>query len=860
MRIRELARLSVAVLGLAACGGGGAEPSKPTPVAPAQVVTTVVVTPAVPQVAVGLTVALSAEIRDQTGSIFSGKTATWSSANTAVATVDAATGVVTGVTPGSSVVSATVDGKSGVATVIVQPPPVASVVVASPVGALAVGQTVALVPVLADKSGGVLTGRKVTWSSSFSRAASVDTSGKVTALTAGTTAITALSEGVSGTATVVVSAPAGTTAPAIAAVAPATLTPGATGTITGTNFVASATNASVYVAGVQAAVTAATPTTLTFTVPSSGIPCQSTHPVNVEVTTLAGTATAKQTLQVATLRTLAVGASFMATTAGNVGCNEVPATGTYLVSVFNAAPTLPQSATFELSGNAGAVVPTRIATPEVLRSIVTTPPLRMQHPVSAQDAATEQEHIAHLEQDAQLFRQLGSPRRYRQALRSLSPSGVQTSRSTSPVPTTVGQNAQLRFHYNSCTIANSIPITARVVYVGTKSIVLEDNAAPLAGKLDADLVALGKEFDDVSYPLLTNFGNPLAYDDSTDANGRIIMLFTPQVNNQSAGLLGFVSSCDFYPPSRATSVASSNQAEIFYARAVTDTTPGSNTLNAKSQWKRQMPSTMIHEAKHIAAYAERFATPVVVTDFEDTWLEEATAQVASELYGRAIHGNGWRTNSTYTGILDCEVRPSTASCNGATFIMGNHFGFLSDYLQNFESKTILRAFGDGDSDNDIYGSSWMFSRWLIDTYGGADEGTFMRSIVKNYNITGVNNVTSVTGRTWAQLLSEFSLMLAADDLPGVQAPYVESSWNMPGVWAGYNTDFPTSRPASPLTPRNTSFGSFSTGSVQLKGGGAMVMRMTGGVTGGTQLLDLHRSNGAALSSTSTLGIAVLRIQ
>src|SRR5258708_950109 len=87
------------------------------------------------------------------------------------------------------------------------------------------------------------------------------------------------------------------------------------------------------------------------------------------------------------------------------------------------------------------------------------------------------------------------------------------------------------------------------------------------------------------------------------------------------------------------------------------------------------------------------------------WLEEATAQQASELYGRAIHGNGWKTNAGYQDALFCEVRPSSASCNGATFVMGNHFGFLNDYLQNFETKSIL----SGIDDYDLYGSSSLSS-------------------------------------------------------------------------------------------------------------------------------------------------------
>jgi uncharacterized protein YjdB len=271
MRLRELVVSAATALTLVACGGGGSEPSKPAP--PTPVVTTVVVSPSLPQVAVGVTVTMTAEVRDQNGGILADKTVTWNSANAAIATVNAS-GVVTGVAAGSTTITATVEGKSGIATVFVAPPPVASVTVASPASALAVGQSVTLAPVVADARGAVLTGRRVTWSSSVPRVALVDTTGKVTAFTAGTTTITALSEGVSGTAMVVVSAPAGTVAPAIATVSPATLSPGVSGTITGSNFIAGATNTAVYVAGVQATVTAATTTQVAFTLPSTGLPCQ----------------------------------------------------------------------------------------------------------------------------------------------------------------------------------------------------------------------------------------------------------------------------------------------------------------------------------------------------------------------------------------------------------------------------------------------------------------------------------------------------------------------------------------------------------------------------------------------------------
>src|SRR3954462_14201207 len=186
------------------------------------------------------------------------------------------------------------------------------------------------------------------------------------------------------------------------------------------------------------------------------------------------------------------------------------------------------------------------------------------------------------------------------------------------------------------------------------------------------------------------------------------MMFTPQVNNVASNLLGFVQPCDLLRPTDGTAYSGSNVAELFYARAVTDTTPGATSLNSRAGWKRQMPATLIHETKHILSFAERFQTPVLIDDYEETWVEEATAQLASELYGRALHGNSWKSDAVSSPTLECEVRPSDPTCNGAVFVMGNHFGFLNDFLMNFEQKSIVRESGDGSNDDDMYRSSWLF--------------------------------------------------------------------------------------------------------------------------------------------------------
>ena len=462
-------------------------------------------------------------------------------------------------------------------------------------------------------------------------------------------------------------------------------------------------------------------------------------------------------------------------------------------------------------------------------------------------SAVEREHLARVDEDLALFARLGAPSRAR------GPSaGPSFSRAGVPqVPLTLGAKTTINYHYSSCSATGLTTLTARVVYVGPKTIVLEDVAGPLAGSIDADLIALAQEFEARSYPLLLTFGDPLAFDGQTDGNGRLVVLFTPKVNSQSQSLLGFVAGCDLYPPGQDPTVAASNQAEIFYARTVTDTSPTSTALSGRAQWRRQMPATMVHEAKHIVSYAERLARSAA--QFEQVWLEEATAQVASELYGRAIHGNGWRSDAVYNPTLWCEARPTTPGCDGGVIAMGNHFAFLTAYLQNFENKSVL----SGADDSDIYGSAWLFVRWAADTYGGANEGDFFRALVQSGSRTGTANLEAATGKPFPQLLAEFTLMLAADNLPNIGAPFVERSWNLPDVFAGYAGE--SGRPPAPLSMRTSTGDVFTVSGRNLKGGGAVLLRL-GPAAGGTQLLELRSTLTAPLPATSPIGMAVLRVE
>jgi len=821
-----------------ACGGEGSHATGPgQPSGP--VVASLTVSEPRGALQVGATLTLVADIRDASGVAITGRTPTWSTSNPAVATV--ANGVVTGISPGTATITAAIGEKSSATQVTVVLATVAAVTITPLAGSVTAGTTTPLEIVLKAGDGTVLSaeGRRIAFGSSAPLVATVNGLGQLVASSPGTATLTATTSGVSATVTVDVVAPAGAVAPTITSISPASLAPGVTATIAGSGFLAPSSTA-VAINGILASVVAASPTSLTIVVPTTALPCQSAQDAPVTVATVGGMATLSHPLAVATMRTLAVGESFITDASGPIACNELPAGASYLVTVFNGATSAATTARFDLRGSAGAS-----AAP-----LTATQPLAAVVPIDATPSGrgaspARRAHMERLDADRALLERLGAPRRSARA-----PSYARAS--SVPVPLAIGSTTSINYHYSDCTAAGTTSITARVVYVGAHSVVLEDVAGPLAGTLDADLIALADQFEKVSYPLLLDFGDPLAYDARTDGNGHLVILFTPRVNATSANLLGFVSACDLYPVQQDPSVAGSNEGEIFYARAVTDTSSTSTSLSGRPEWLRQMPATMIHEAKHITSYAERLARGATV--FEQTWLEEGTAQIASELFGRALHGNGWRGDAGYTPSLWCEARPTTAGCAGGAVVMTSHFTFLTNYLRLFQSKSIL----SGAEDSDIYGSAWLFARWLTDTYGGADEGVFLRSLVQTSTLAGAANVEAAVGKKFPQLLAEFSLMVAADNLPNVAGPFVEPSWNLPDVFVGLSDA--GSQPPAPLALRQNSGGTFSVTSRGLKGGGAVLVRIDAGGAGATQLLDLRASLSTPLSPASTIGLGVLRIQ
>ena len=178
------------------CGDGATEPPAPTPDPPRP--TTVTVTPATAELsALGATVQLTAQVRDQNGQAMAEATVTWSSSATTVASADA-NGLVTAVGNGTATVTATSGSASGSASVTVEQE-VAEVQTSPAADTLrAFRDTVQLMAEAFDANANSIAGVEFTWSSDDESVATVDASGLVTAVGNGTATITATSGGASG--------------------------------------------------------------------------------------------------------------------------------------------------------------------------------------------------------------------------------------------------------------------------------------------------------------------------------------------------------------------------------------------------------------------------------------------------------------------------------------------------------------------------------------------------------------------------------------------------------------------------------------------------------------------------------------
>ena len=154
--------------------------------------------------AIGQTMKLTASVLDQNGQPITSTNVLWSSSNAAVATVSAQ-GLVTAVMNGTAQITASAGTASASVTVTVSQTPGSITVEPSMATLMSIGETVQLTATVFDQKGQPAAGAVVGWRSSDESVATVSPQGLVTAVSNGTTQITASAGTASASVTVTVS-------------------------------------------------------------------------------------------------------------------------------------------------------------------------------------------------------------------------------------------------------------------------------------------------------------------------------------------------------------------------------------------------------------------------------------------------------------------------------------------------------------------------------------------------------------------------------------------------------------------------------------------------------------------------------
>ena len=207
---------AVRPLGLAAAAdssGDSIPGPKPGPVA------SVTVSPSSESVIVGDSAGFFADLRDAQGNAITDDHVKWSVADPTVARIEGAFGqsvILRALQPGTTTVTARSHGKSGTAQLVVDslpppPPPndsVATVSVTPDTAVVTAGDTASFFATLRDARGNILSGRAVSWTVSDSTVTRIEAafgqSVVVRAVRAGSSLVTAISEGKSGSASLFV--------------------------------------------------------------------------------------------------------------------------------------------------------------------------------------------------------------------------------------------------------------------------------------------------------------------------------------------------------------------------------------------------------------------------------------------------------------------------------------------------------------------------------------------------------------------------------------------------------------------------------------------------------------------------------
>lgn len=357
--------------------------------------------------------------------------------------------------------------------------------------------------------------------------------------------------------------------------------------------------------------------------------------------------------------------------------------------------------------------------------------------------------------------------------------------------------------------------------VGESVVLYEDTLAPRRGFSGDQYRQLRDEFERFVFPVDTAyFGAPV----DIDGNGRVAVVFTPEVNALSptggeAFVGGFFLPTDLAESGDGGGNASaaagtcpvSNEAEVIYL-PVPDPSGRYGQEVSRERALRNARSVTAHELEHLLSAEQRvFRTPVgegenPFAGLESAWLSEGLAHLAEEVVGLAMAGLRERAGLDFAEAVGSGERRREAF--NAFHI--NNFARARLFMRNPNGTSAIPVEDPGGRLSlEMRGFGWLFARFLGDRLGpdggssplgGSAEHRLFRTLSRggDRRTTGVENVlragrTVSSGRdgsSWEGLLADFGIAVAADDSVRLVRERRFLSWDLGDVYAGLHRNLP----------------------------------------------------------------------
>lgn len=362
-------------------------------------------------------------------------------------------------------------------------------------------------------------------------------------------------------------------------------------------------------------------------------------------------------------------------------------------------------------------------------------------------------------------------------------------------------------------------VTAEVKYISEQAIIYQDLKAPADGFSAAQFETIGRRFDSPTYNVVTGvFGPP----SDIDRNGKIIILFTPVVNEMtprhaSGFVAGFYYGCDLLAKQACSG---SNGAEMFYL-FVPDPKGDYGDVRTTDFVVAGISPVLGHEFQHMIHFGKRRSQDVL-------WLSEGLAHMAEDLVA-----------SEYERLNQLQF---------AREFRAQNYERARRYLLDGARESIIADASPGTLE--VRGAAWLFMKYLTDRYG---QQVLQR--MTNSAKSGVANVRESTGATWTQLFADWGVAIWADNAPELAGVAVDARYQYPSVNLRVALSGGTQN-TFPLQPARVGFADFAVAG-QLTASSHRYVLMQGS---GSQSVFLNFAGlqGGPFTSSAVPQIAVMR--